>query len=186
MNMAVQRFEWSDEYSVGIPQLDAQHRQIIDLLGEFKACVDGAEAGKLVAAALNKVNAYARFHLEREELLLRVRGYPEYAGHKAEHDAYRQKVATLQSQWIRRDIAIRIGNFLSEWWRYHILTSDRGGYSPALTSASRSASTGESAVSISGVIAPASSRSFRCAWSLNRKLVSFIFTRSASGTRRSP
>jgi hemerythrin len=121
----VQRFEWSDEYSVGILQLDAQHRQIIDLLGEFKACVDSAEADKLVPAALDKVNAYARFHLEREELLLRVRGYPEYAGHKAEHDAYRQKVATLQSQLIRRDVAIRIANFLSEWWRYHILTSDQ-------------------------------------------------------------
>jgi hemerythrin len=121
----VQRFQWSDEYSVGIPQLDAQHRQIIDLLGGFKACIDSAEADKLVPAALNKVNAYARFHLEREELLLRVRGYPEYAEHKTEHDAYRQKVTTLQSQLIRRDIAIRIANFLSEWWRYHILTSDQ-------------------------------------------------------------
>jgi hemerythrin len=120
----VQPFDWSDEYSVGIPQLDAQHRQIIDLLSEFKACVDSAEAGKLVPAALDKVNAYARYHFEHEELLLRVRGYPEYAEHKAEHDAYRQKVATLQSQLIRRDIAIRIANFLSQWWRHHILTSD--------------------------------------------------------------
>ena len=118
-------FEWSEDCSVHIPQLDAQHRQIIELLGELSRCAASAKANKLVPAALEKIHRYAQFHLQREELLLRVRGYPGYEEHKAEHDAYRERIAALKAMSDRRDIAVRITNFLTEWWNYHILTSDQ-------------------------------------------------------------
>jgi hemerythrin len=72
-----------------------------------------------------KVTKYGERHLQREELMLRLRGYPGYAEHRAEHDAYRNKVASFQLQYDRRDLGIRIANFLTEWWRSHILISDQ-------------------------------------------------------------
>jgi hemerythrin len=57
--------------------------------------------------------------------MLRVRNYPGYLAHAAEHNFYREKVASLQARLGRRDIALRTANFLSEWWRFHILTSDQ-------------------------------------------------------------
>ena len=122
---AVQPFEWSEESSVGIPELDAQHRHLIELLSELVKCVQLGESGKLGPTALKKAIRYAERHLQREELVLRVRGYPRYEEHKAEHDAYRKKVASLQVLSGRRDLGIRMANFLTEWWRFHILTSDQ-------------------------------------------------------------
>jgi hypothetical protein len=58
-------------------------------------------------------------------LLLRIRDYPGYAAHKAEHDAYRKKAVSLRLQYDRRDLGIRIANFLTIWWGSHILTSDQ-------------------------------------------------------------
>jgi hemerythrin-like metal-binding protein len=121
----MQPFEWSEAFSVDIPELDVQHRQLIELLSELTRCVRSGESAKFASAALQQVIEYAERHLQREELVLRVRGYPDYLEHKAEHDAYRQKVAALKIRSARRDLGIRIANFLTEWWKSHILTSDQ-------------------------------------------------------------
>jgi len=121
----MQPLEWSAECSVDIPELDAQHRHLLELLSELVKCATSAESGGLAPTALKKLSTYAERHLQREELLLRVRGYPGYVEHKAEHDAYRKKLVALQAQSDRRDIGTRISNFLTEWWRFHILTSDQ-------------------------------------------------------------
>jgi hemerythrin-like metal-binding protein len=118
-------FEWDEKYSVHIPQMDAQHRQIIELLDAFRKCARSSESEKLVAANLEMVNRYGLLHLRREELMLRVRGYPNCVEHAAEHAVYMQRVASFQTQLDRRDIGVRITNFLTEWWRYHILNSDQ-------------------------------------------------------------
>jgi hemerythrin len=122
---SVPRFEWSEECSVHIPQLDAQHREIIRLLKEALGCAHGPAGEPLPANTIDQLTKYADWHLRREELLLKIRGYPAYAEHRAEHDDYRVKVARLRTQLSRRDIGFRVVNFLSGWWRYHILTSDR-------------------------------------------------------------
>jgi len=119
------QLEWKDEYSVHVPKLDDDHRQILQLIKELRESFYREGNDKLVSEALKKINEYALLHLQREELLLRIRGYPGYAEHKAEHDTYLSKVAALEANLERRDIAIRIVNFLSQWWREHILTSDQ-------------------------------------------------------------
>jgi hemerythrin len=121
----MQPFEWREEWSVDIPELDVQHRHLIELLAELARCTRSGESGQCAPAALRSLIAYAERHLRREELLLRVRGYPGYPGHKAEHDAYRKKVAALQTHADRRDLGIRITNFLTEWWKFHILITDQ-------------------------------------------------------------
>jgi hemerythrin len=118
-------FEWREEWSVGVAELDVQHRHLIELVGELVRCTYSGEGGAFAPTALKEVNRYAEWHLQREELVLRVRGYPGYAEHKAEHDVYRKKAAALQAHSGRRDLGIRIANFLNEWWRFHIVVSDQ-------------------------------------------------------------
>jgi hemerythrin len=118
---------WNQRYSVSVPQLDGQHRQILDLLQEMKQDALGAEAAERVPAVLEKLNWYVMLHLRREERLLSAVRYPQYEEHRLEHDSYLGKVAAIQAdlQRGRRDVAIRLTNFLSSWWTHHILTSDR-------------------------------------------------------------
>ena len=110
---------------MGIPQLDAQHRKLIELVNAVRTCAQCGDPEGRVPAALEELHKYAQSHLEREELLLRVRAYPDYEEHKAEHDVYREKLAALLAKADRRDIMVRISNFLDEWWKYHILKSDQ-------------------------------------------------------------
>jgi len=121
----MQPLEWSEDYSVGIPELDVQHRQLMELASELIRVVNLGESVKPDPVIVEKMAEYAERHLRREELVLRVRGYPDYLEHKAEHDEYRRKIVALRAQSDRRDLGVRIANFLNEWWRLHILISDQ-------------------------------------------------------------
>ena len=116
--------EWSDEYSVGIPEMDAQHRKLLELLAEVSGGSTGPP-GRTFAEWLEEAHHYAQWHMLREELVLRIRGYPGLEAHKAEHQVYRQKIEALKAMSDRRDFTVRLTNFLNEWWRYHILISDQ-------------------------------------------------------------
>jgi hemerythrin len=120
----MQQLEWCEEASVGVPELDAQHRRLLELLGEL---VKHTQSGETVdsSAAIAELTRYAERHLQQEELWLRARHYPDYAEHKAEHDAYRKKAAALQALAGRRDFGIRVANFVAEWWRFHIRVTDQ-------------------------------------------------------------
>src|SRR5437764_6261553 len=106
-------FEWTEACSVHIPRVDAEHRRIAALLGVLRTLSYGPETEKLVPGALDELSDYADRHLRREETLLRARGYPRLTQHLAEHDYYRTRVAALRTQLFRRDIAVRVTNFLS-------------------------------------------------------------------------
>jgi hemerythrin len=118
---------WNERYSVSVPQLDSQHRQILDLLQEMKQYALDRHAIERVPAAMETLNSYVLAHLRREERLLCAVHYPQYEEHRLEHDSYLEKVAAIQAdlQHGRRDVAIRLVNFLRAWWTHHILTSDR-------------------------------------------------------------
>jgi len=120
----MQEIKWLEEYSVGNPELDAQHRKMIELLAGL---VKFTNSGGVVdpSSAIAEVNRYAEEHLQHEEMMLSVRGYPEYAQHKAEHDDYRGKAAALQARMHKRGFGKEITSFLVEWWRTHITTSDQ-------------------------------------------------------------
>jgi hemerythrin-like metal-binding protein len=122
---AIYPLQWREEWSVGIPELDAQHRHLIELLDELVKCTRSGGSCGFSPKALNEITRYAEGHLRREELVLRIRGYPGYTEHKAEHDAYRAQAASLQLQYARRDVDVRIANFLTGWWRFHIRISDQ-------------------------------------------------------------
>jgi hemerythrin len=118
-------FEWTEKCSVGIPELDAQHRHLMELVAKLATSMQAGEGEELVTTTLKELSHYAEWHLQREELVLRVRGYPGYAEHKAEHDNYRTKIAALQGLAERGDFGVRITNFVTEWWRFHVLGSDQ-------------------------------------------------------------
>ncbi|MGA2148008.1 MAG: hemerythrin family protein [Bryobacteraceae bacterium] len=121
----MQAFEWTEKCSVGIPELDAQHRRLVELIAELVNCIQSGETGGQAAAALKELNRYAESHLQREELVLRIRGYPRYAEHKAEHDDYRARLAYLLVYSERGDFLVRLSNFVTEWWRFHVQGTDQ-------------------------------------------------------------
>ncbi len=86
--------KWTDRFSVGVPELDGDHRAIVRLINEACAAWTAGERGRLLPI-MESLRALATSHFEREEEVLR--GLPEY-GHFASHaDEHKNRLQQLEA-----------------------------------------------------------------------------------------
>lgn len=117
---------WDPRYDSGIPEVDRQHRTLVDLLNRAAACVEEGRNWE-VETLFNDLWAYADHHFAFEEGLLEQARYPDLDAHKREHQAFRNHLANLYAGYLSRTGggAAELMGFLRAWLETHILTSDR-------------------------------------------------------------
>lgn len=83
---------WSEALSVGIPQIDEQHKTLVAMINQLSELTSTAEKESVVPSVISRLIAYTREHFTFEESLLdRVSG--EHARrHKGEHAAFIAKI----------------------------------------------------------------------------------------------
>lgn len=125
---------WSNDFSVGIPELDGQHLALLDLCQRAAQCL---ETGGEVAAAeireiLGQLVSYTESHFREEERILRECNYPNFSEHHAEHIEYRTRLTgfLLDAGNGITDKKL-LFEYLADWWGKHILSSDKA-YVPFL------------------------------------------------------
>lgn len=126
---------WQDNFSVGVPSIDAQHKRLIELINELhQAMLDGAVPEK-IKEILNGLIEYTQLHFSHEEKLFAEHEYPDAVAHKEIHDALVGKVMELKTkvdagEQIR---GMEVMEFLKSWLTGHILGEDKK-YSAHFTS----------------------------------------------------
>jgi len=126
-------FEWSNDYSVGIGSIDAQHQNLFRIVGELFAAMSAGQGKAVLARTLDRLIQYTASHFAHEERLMGLHGYPDLAAHKAEHDALTKKVLQFQTDYQSGHAALttRLFLFLKDWLVIHIQGTDRK-YAPYL------------------------------------------------------
>ncbi|MBI5900542.1 MAG: bacteriohemerythrin [Rhodocyclales bacterium] len=118
---------WNDSYAVGVPELDDQHRRLLELInqvgddyGPRNAFTDG-----LFREVLSDLFEYTQVHFRAEEDHLRKIAYPGIEAHAREHGALTERVMEfiLAAQGGTQDRQA-IHNFLLTWLVSHILEAD--------------------------------------------------------------
>ena len=120
-------FKWSNEHSVYLPEIDAEHRAIYRLGDELhKAMMAGADPVHLKPILVNLLETSEQ-HFRHEERLMRAIHYTAFAWHKRQHDAVRGKSKALAKRIVDGDSAAagELLEFLSEWLRGHLSVADR-------------------------------------------------------------
>lgn len=120
-------FPWHARYSIGVPEVDEQHRFLVGLVDEFYEAMQAGKGRKLVGDLLLRLAEYTQYHFATEERLMTEHAYPALAEHLQEHDVLRRKVAALLEEAQTSDVAIsaKVGIFLRDWLRKHIAETDR-------------------------------------------------------------
>ncbi len=121
--------EWTEEMSVGIDELDLDHRNLLRLMNELK---DGGDIeASLKVQAINAVFSslidYTNSHFQREESVMQASGYPYLENHRQVHRLYKQEVERKKIQHERNpqdtDVDV-LCEFMESWFRDHIMTMD--------------------------------------------------------------
>jgi hemerythrin-like metal-binding protein len=118
--------EWKDSYSVGVPELDNDHRQLIDIINRID---DAGRHGIPLDHVLYDLTHYARSHFEREEDRLRAVGYPDLDDHFAEHQSFVEWLRGVEQSLPgatagHGEIADSLAGYLRNWLINHILVVD--------------------------------------------------------------
>ncbi|HYH18162.1 MAG TPA: bacteriohemerythrin [Azospirillum sp.] len=117
---------WNDGMSVGIEDLDNDHRTLIDLINQV-AAADSRRDRINLEAVLDELIDYTVFHFDKEEKHMERAGYPELAGHRAIHTALTRQVLDIRRRVVaghQAELGDEVLDFLSRWLREHILRSD--------------------------------------------------------------
>jgi hemerythrin len=119
---------WTEDMSVGMPMLDADHRVLIDLINRLDSvAADPAAREDVVRRVIDALVLYASFHFEREEKVMQACGFPGMDPHMEEHAAFFRHVNGLRGQIGKSALAAlrdELLGYLRNWLRHHILIQD--------------------------------------------------------------
>ena len=118
--------EWSDQLSIGIQEIDEQHKILVNLLNQLHDAITHHHGSDTSKKIMDQLCEYTKIHFTVEESLLRILGYPEYDEHKAHHEQLLTQVKALRSKMDTEDhsISFELLHFLKKWLTIHILEED--------------------------------------------------------------
>lgn len=126
-------FTWNENMSVGILQLDIQHKNLINMINNLYNAMSAGKGKEILPNILKEMSAYAVSHFSTEEKFMQQYGYPEYETHKKEHELFVKKVQEFNREFAKGNISItlNVANFLKTWLSNHIQNTDKK-YGPFL------------------------------------------------------
>ena len=117
---------WSDDLSIDDSQIDFQHHQLLDAIGDLEDALAAGDSRR-VAESMPFLRLYAQVHFADEERVLGLIGWSELAQHLAMHESFRQRLGELERAVRRGDLAAgaTLLGFLAAWLSGHIRVEDR-------------------------------------------------------------
>lgn len=119
--------KWSDDLSVGIQEIDEQHKVLVNLLNDMHDAIHQHRGTEACREILERLARYTEIHFAVEESLMRLFDYPDYEAHKAEHEQLIKELKDLQGRMAEsgHSVTFQLLHFLKLWLTKHIMESDQ-------------------------------------------------------------
>ncbi|MBE9537238.1 MAG: hemerythrin family protein [Proteobacteria bacterium] len=119
--------EWSDkDFSVGVPDIDEQHREWIGIINRLHDALLSPEAGDYKYTLFKELLAYTDLHFSDEERLMEDIDYPHLQKHKEMHYFFKTQILE-QVQMLFKGEPIMMSQVMSQlkhWLTEHIMKED--------------------------------------------------------------
>ncbi len=119
--------EWTDALSVGVLEIDQQHKKLIDMINELYDAMRAARGKEVLGEILHRLKQYTQVHFSFEERAMERFGYAELADHKRQHEAFVAKVVEFSQAFNvgKATVTGELLNFLRDWLQSHIKGTDK-------------------------------------------------------------
>jgi hemerythrin len=112
--------------SVGVPDLDAYHRELVVRVEAMFLAARMSDLERL-ARAFAELKGLLGHQFAQEEERMRQTGYPQLQNHRAAHDRFLLDLAQLQADLMRKGLAPAVANrlnWMKSWVDLHISSTD--------------------------------------------------------------
>ncbi|KLU65558.1 MULTISPECIES: hemerythrin family protein [Desulfosporosinus] len=122
--------EWKEEYSIGVEQIDEQHRHLFEIGNKIYDLLENylyVDKYDRIVSIIQELKDYTKYHFQAEEDYMIELKYPRYFSQKVEHDDFIQKIEGVDLESLDRDQDKHIREILTfvfDWVLEHILKKD--------------------------------------------------------------
>ncbi len=117
---------WRDEFSVGVAEMDQQHKKLLAMINRLIAEQKMLTDRKTIADLLTGMTDYADEHFRAEEFLMAEYDYDRKTEQEAQHRAFIEKAQSfsLAGNVGPNILSEALLDYLGTWLVGHILTED--------------------------------------------------------------
>jgi hemerythrin len=117
---------WNETYSVGVQELDDQHKALIRMINEMQYAMNNDKGQEAISSIVNQMFDYMEVHFTTEEGYMQKCAYPGLQGHQLKHEEFRVKARDLRERTASGEfiLSFEVVQFLSDWLQNHIMISD--------------------------------------------------------------
>jgi hemerythrin len=118
--------QWKPAYSLGIPSVDHEHRELIGTINEAYARMADAADSAAVESCLEDIHVGIASHFALEERHMREMDYPEYPAHKDDHEDLLDQIREMMDEFHDDPEAgsRALQKNLGDWFSRHFATFD--------------------------------------------------------------
>lgn len=122
---------WKDEYRIGHPEIDHQHKQLLEIGGRILSLIKNnlvIDKYDRITELVSELADYTVYHFNFEEQYMKEAGYRNLPGHKAEHDSFVEKINAIDLNELDENqdkYLMELLDFVLTWVRDHILEKDK-------------------------------------------------------------
>ncbi|MBN8216409.1 MAG: bacteriohemerythrin [Spirochaetes bacterium] len=117
---------WREEYSVGVEEIDDQHKQFLKILRRLYDSLGKLLTGEILLRTLLEVRRYAEYHFVSEENLMLQSKYGARESHAAAHvkllEDLKQHLKDIET---RKENLSDLVKFMMDWFAHHTQTEDK-------------------------------------------------------------
>ena len=117
---------WNSTYSVGVRELDDQHKGLIHMINEMHYAMNQDKGQEAISSIVEQMFDYMETHFSTEEAYLQKFGDPSLPAHQRQHEEFRGKARDLRQRVRQQEfiLSFEIVQFLSDWLQNHIMVTD--------------------------------------------------------------
>ncbi|MDH3638168.1 MAG: hemerythrin family protein [Gammaproteobacteria bacterium] len=118
--------QWKKEFSIGVPSIDQEHEELIELINELHAELESGKSDATIADFLGEIYAQISAHFALEEMIMRENRYDQYDEHKKDHERLLDDIRDMMDDYEdKRIVSDRdLSSRLDSWFSGHFKTHD--------------------------------------------------------------
>jgi len=119
--------EWSDALSVGVKEIDDQHKGLAAMVNELNEGIKGGWGKEARDEVLTRLIEYTKVHFATEESLMTISNYPGVEAHRQQHHNLIDMVGDYIRKYNENPNASNYDFlfFLKRWLVEHIMKDDK-------------------------------------------------------------
>ncbi len=92
------KVEWGEYLSVGVAEIDGQHRELFDRFNALLEAYENGSAAGEITRLFTFLEVYVVTHFSDEERLMQRIGFPAYLKHREVHKGFIRQVEALRER----------------------------------------------------------------------------------------